>query len=133
MIYKKSTLKELKQSVEQLKKEKYKVFFMYGDLGVGKTQFVKYYLEDETITSPTFSIYNHYTLDNNNYYHFDLYRLNNKEFNNIKTVLLEIYTNNDYIFIEWSEKLDKEFLKFFNENSVKLIFNKKNIKIEKTL
>lgn len=55
-----------------------------GDLGAGKTTFVKGLAKGlgikENITSPTFTILNNYqTKDNKPLYHFDLYRLNDKE------------------------------------------------------
>ena len=55
-----------------------------GDLGAGKTTFVKGLAKGlgitENITSPTFTILNNYSLENGkNLYHFDLYRLNDTE------------------------------------------------------
>ena len=34
--------------------------FLYGETGVGKTTFVKYYLDNEKVCSPTFSLINYY-------------------------------------------------------------------------
>ena len=58
-----------------------------GDLGAGKTEFIKgicsYFKVDEIVTSPTFTIINQYngTAFNSDIsiYHLDLYRINNIE------------------------------------------------------
>lgn len=58
--------------------------FLRGDLGAGKTTFVKYLISslfnkpDLEITSPTFSIMNLYSDDNFTVAHMDLYRLKTK-------------------------------------------------------
>lgn len=58
------------------------VFLLDGDLGVGKTTFVKSFLEslsiEEPITSPSYSIMNHYKTLSKDYYHMDLYRLSSE-------------------------------------------------------
>ena len=56
-----------------------------GDIGAGKTQFVRFVLEylkvDEKITSPSFVILNEYKSALCPIYHFDLYRLEEKGLN----------------------------------------------------
>ena len=63
---------------------KSKVFLFYGEMGVGKTAFVKSLCRQldvvDIVSSPTFSIVNQYlNKSDENIYHFDFYRTNNKE------------------------------------------------------
>ena len=90
------------------------IILLKGDLGAGKTTFIKQFLTTQynyhEATSPTFGIVNTYNIDNNNIYHYDLYRINNV------TELDEIglYNNLDLDgihFIEWPEIIPKELIK----------------------
>lgn len=61
-----------------------RVFAFYGEMGAGKTTFIKAVCQamgvQETVTSPTFAIINEYhTSDNAMIYHFDFYRIKNIE------------------------------------------------------
>ena len=55
------------------------VFALTGDLGAGKTQFVKGFVaglgSDAPVTSPTFTLVHEYTGGRCPVYHFDFYRL----------------------------------------------------------
>ena len=99
------------------------VLFFYGDIGVGKTTFIKYLINNlqkinrsklTEVTSPTFSIVNEYNLGNTKILHYDLYRIKNKkELKNIG--LLENYKD-ALLLIEWPElisKKPKNLIKFF--------------------
>ncbi|HZJ80731.1 MAG TPA: tRNA (adenosine(37)-N6)-threonylcarbamoyltransferase complex ATPase subunit type 1 TsaE [Dysgonamonadaceae bacterium] len=60
------------------------VFAFYGEMGAGKTTFIKAICKalgvEETITSPTFAIVNEYTKDDGDpIFHFDFYRIKNIE------------------------------------------------------
>jgi tRNA threonylcarbamoyladenosine biosynthesis protein TsaE len=89
-----------------------------GNLGSGKTQFVKgvgqYFMVKDVINSPTFLIVNQYsgidpkTKKGITINHFDLYRLRYKE--ELETIGFTDYINNNSIcIIEWCE-LAEEFL-----------------------
>ncbi|MFZ1518003.1 MAG: tRNA (adenosine(37)-N6)-threonylcarbamoyltransferase complex ATPase subunit type 1 TsaE [Ignavibacteriaceae bacterium] len=79
------------------------VIILNGDLGVGKTFFIKRVLEKFNVTnvnSPTFAIVNEYE-GNKKFYHFDFYRINSvKELIDIGT---EDYFSelDSIILIEW--------------------------------
>lgn len=85
---------------------------LYGELGAGKTNFVKgicdYFDVDEMITSPTFTIINQYNgiKDGNDItiFHIDLYRMKSEpELNSIG--FRELLDSDDAIkIIEWAEK-----------------------------
>ncbi|MEK7450539.1 MAG: tRNA (adenosine(37)-N6)-threonylcarbamoyltransferase complex ATPase subunit type 1 TsaE [Patescibacteria group bacterium] len=90
------------------------VLALYGDLGSGKTTFVQGLAEGlgikRRIISPTFIIVRQYRMKNHelrimNFYHVDLYRMENLM--DVKELeLKEILDNpNNIIAIEWAEKL----------------------------
>ena len=78
-----------------------------GDIGAGKTQFVRYVLEylnvSEKITSPSFVILNEYKSSLCPIYHFDLYRLEQKGLESIISELREYSKTGKLTFIEWAE------------------------------
>ena len=78
-----------------------------GDIGAGKTQFIRYILQilgtDKKVTSPSFVILNEYKTSKFPVYHFDLYRLEEKGLKSIVSELRE-YSKTGYLtFIEWAE------------------------------
>lgn len=81
----------------------------YGDLGSGKTEFIKGICEkfeiQDLVTSPTFTIVNNYKCSNGTMiYHLDLYRLKEKdEFDEIGFYEL-LDDENAIKLIEWAEK-----------------------------
>lgn len=87
------------------------VFAFHGDMGAGKTTFIKAICEElgveDVINSPTFAIVNEYrSASSELIYHFDFYRIQKVE---------EAYDfgYEDYLysgalcFIEWPEKIDE--------------------------
>ena len=102
---------ELDEVAQQLlKKYNLKIFLFYGEMGVGKTRFIKSLCKGldvlDVVSSPTFSIVNQYLNKNNDFiYHFDFYRTNNKE--EIFDIGYEEYIySSSYCFIEWPEKIE---------------------------
>ena len=85
------------------------VVALYGNLGAGKTHFVKALCRalnvENVATSPTFTIVNEYqSEDGQIFYHFDFYRIEHQS--ELVNLGLEDYFYNDYIcFIEWPEKI----------------------------
>ena len=86
------------------------VFAFYGQMGVGKTTFIKAICKalgvTETITSPTFAIVNEYSKENGNpIYHFDFYRIKNIE--EAYDFGYEDYFYSGHLcFIEWPELVE---------------------------
>ena len=93
--------------------------FLYGEMGVGKTTFVKYFINEyqkinnltqSEITSPTFSLLNEYQVKDIRIKHYDLFRINRKEdINN-----LDIFEKDNKLItlIEWPQQIDDKEIKF---------------------
>ena len=94
--------------------------FLHGEMGVGKTTFVKYFINEyqkinnltqTEITSPTFSLLNEYQVKDIRIKHYDLFRINRKEdINN-----LDIFEKDNKLItlIEWPQLIaDKQDIKF---------------------
>jgi tRNA threonylcarbamoyladenosine biosynthesis protein TsaE len=85
----------------------FQIFCFHGDLGAGKTTYIKQIVKDLGVTegtsSPSFAIVNEYAaLGGKPIYHFDLYRLRKPE--ELLDIGWEDYLNsNAPIFIEWPE------------------------------
>ena len=84
------------------------VFAFYGNMGAGKTTFVKAVCEelgvDDVITSPTFSIVNEYRSEQTGelIYHFDFYRV--KKIEEVYDMGFEDYFYSGALcLIEWPE------------------------------
>ena len=91
------------------------IIFLYGEMGVGKTTFVKYlinYLQlrfEEKITevtSPTFNIMNEYNIKGLLIKHYDLYRLESA--NELRDLNLFDENDNAILIIEWPQIIKKE-------------------------
>jgi tRNA threonylcarbamoyladenosine biosynthesis protein TsaE len=80
---------------------------LYGEIGAGKTAFVKLVADaigvTEKVTSPSFVILNEYHSANIPIYHFDLYRLENEGVKTITDELREYSEGRRITFVEWAE------------------------------
>jgi len=88
-----------------------KIFAFYGDLGAGKTTFIKALCNElnviDIVSSPTFSIINEYQNEQGMViYHMDFYRLENRE-DALEIGLEDYFSTENYCFIEWPEKIDE--------------------------
>lgn len=85
-----------------------RVFLFYGDMGVGKTTFIKVICEllgvRDSTSSPTFSIVNEYQSDHGLVYHFDFYRLRSEQ-EAFDMGYEEYFYSGNYCFVEWPEKI----------------------------
>ena len=90
-----------------------RILAFYGEMGVGKTTFIKALCKKlqvtDEVTSPTFAIVNEYNTKNDyKVYHFDFYRIRKKD--EIYDFGYEEYLySNNYCLIEWPE-LAEDFL-----------------------
>ena len=100
------------------------IVFLYGEMGVGKTTFVRYLinkfqendnLKITEITSPTFNLLNEYQLHKIKINHYDLFRIKS----NRETKDLGLFENNNssITLIEWPEIIEKK-----PKNLIELIF-----------
>ena len=80
---------------------------LYGEIGAGKTAFVKLVADaldvKEKVTSPSFVILNEYHTARILIYHFDLYRLENEGVRTIVDELREYSEGRKVTFVEWAE------------------------------
>lgn len=88
------------------------VFAFRGNMGAGKTTFIKAICEElgveDVINSPTFAIVNEYRSDETGelIYHFDFYRINKlSEAEDIGTE--DYFYSGALCFIEWPEKIEE--------------------------
>lgn len=88
------------------------VFALYGEMGAGKTTFIKTVCEElgvtDVITSPTFAIVNEYRSDETGelIYHFDFYRIKKTE--EVYDMGYEDYFYSGALcFIEWPELIEE--------------------------
>jgi len=86
------------------------IVFLYGEMGVGKTTFTRYLinelqkknnLKETEVTSPTFSILNEYLINKIKINHYDLFRL--KSSVEIKNLDLFSDRANSITIVEWPE------------------------------
>lgn len=80
---------------------------LFGEIGAGKTAFVRLVAEaldiKEKVTSPSFTILNEYHTGNIPIYHFDLYRLEHEGVKTIADELREYSIGKQLTFVEWAE------------------------------
>ncbi len=95
-------LKKLAEKVaERLKGNE--LIFLKGDLGAGKTTFVRFLVEalkpteNIPVRSPTFAVMNVYSTRKGDVYHLDLYRVKNFD--------LTDYLDRGIVLVEWAEYL----------------------------
>lgn len=91
---------------------------LYGDLGVGKTAFVRgfasVFCEGVAVRSPTFALVNEYRGKEKTLFHFDMYRITGED--DLYSIGYDDYLLRDGIcLVEWSENipfaLPDEYLK----------------------
>ena len=99
--------------------------FLYGEMGVGKTTFVRYLINGfqkknklrlTEVTSPTFNLLSEYNINNLTIKHYDLYRLKNER--EIDSLGLFEEEPDTIILVEWPEIIKRDL-----KNLVKLYFS----------
>ncbi len=100
------------------------VVFLYGEIGVGKTTFIRYLINNfqknnklkiTEVTSPTFNLLNEYRINQIKINHYDLYRLKKTEEINNLDIFEDII--NTITLIEWPQIIEKK-----PKNLIELIF-----------
>lgn len=96
---------------------------LFGDLGAGKTAFVKGVASSlgisDTISSPTFTLINEYEGSEHMLYHFDVYRLDNITAENCDFIDEYLFADGICI-IEWADRL----IDILPENYIKVTIKK---------
>lgn len=98
----------------------HKVIAFYGDMGAGKTTFIKGVCKvlglTDNVSSPTFALVNeYYTVLGDTVFHFDFYRINSVR--EAFDIGYEDYLySGNYCLIEWPEKIEE----LLPENTVKI-------------
>ena len=91
-----------------INKLQYKLITFEGEMGAGKTTFIKEFVKvlgtNDEVSSPTFSIVNEYDTDNGKVYHFDFYRLNHEE-EALDFGIEDYLFSNQYCLMEWPNKI----------------------------
>ena len=102
--------------------------FLFGEMGVGKTTFVRYLINGfqkknklilTEVTSPTFNLLCEYSINNLTIKHYDLYRLKNER--EVDSLGLFEEEPDTIILVEWPEIIKKDL-----KNLVKLYFSYEN-------
>ncbi len=83
---------------------------MYGDLGAGKTAFVRgivsRLIPEAYVTSPTYTIVNEYSNDSIKICHFDMYRINSED--DLESIGFYDYLKDGICIAEWCENIQTE-------------------------
>lgn len=92
---------------ERLKKDSFVA--LYGDMGAGKTVFVRGVVEKlipeavRLVHSPTFALVNEYVGSEYRIYHFDMYRISDDD--ELYAIGFDDYFGGGIIITEWSENI----------------------------
>ena len=100
------------------------IVFLYGEIGVGKTTFVRYLINGfqkannlklTEVTSPTFNLINEYEINQFKINHYDLFRI--KSLDEIRNLDLFDDLLNSITLVEWPQIINKK-----PKNLIELIF-----------
>lgn len=98
-----------KLAQEIISKLQHKIILFEGEMGAGKTTFIKTFVNElgskDEVSSPTFSIVNEYETISGKVFHFDLYRIKSEE-EAMDFGVEEYLDSGNYCFIEWPDKIE---------------------------
>ena len=114
------------------------IIFLYGEIGVGKTTFVRFFInhleskkgiKNSEVLSPTFNIVYDYDVGNIKILHYDLYRL--KNYKDISQLGMFETPDDSIKIVEWPELIESkpknrvdiqfEYSKLIDSRKVKII------------
>ena len=114
------------------------IIFLYGEIGVGKTTFVRFFInhleskkgiKNSDVLSPTFNIVYDYDVGNIKILHYDLYRL--KNYKDISQLGMFETSDDSIKIVEWPELIESkpknrvdiqcQYSKFIDSRKVKII------------
>ena len=114
------------------------IIFLYGEIGVGKTTFVRFFInhlerkngvKNSDVLSPTFNIVYDYDVGNLKILHYDLYRL--KNYKDISQLGMFETSNDSIKIVEWPELIESkpndrvdiqfQYLKLVDSRKVKIV------------
>ena len=125
-----SSEKKLEEVAKQVKSnlKNGDILYLYGEIGVGKTTFVKYLIHEfqkvnneklTEVTSPTFNIMNEYNIGDITIKHCDLFRI--KSYQEIEDLNLFDNRKKSIFLIEWPQIIKKN-----SDSIIKLSFEYDN-------
>ena len=114
------------------------IIFLYGEIGVGKTTFVRFFInhleskkgiKNSDVLSPTFNIVYDYDVGNTKILHYDLYRL--KNYKDIFQLGMFETSDDSIKIVEWPELIESkpknrvdiqfQYSKFIDSRKIEII------------
>ena len=114
------------------------IIFLYGEIGVGKTTFVRFFInhleskkgiKNSEVLSPTFNIVYDYDVGNIKILHYDLYRL--KNYKDISQLGMFETSDDSIKIVEWPELIETkpknrvdiqfQYSKFIDSRKIEII------------
>jgi len=114
------------------------IIFLYGEIGVGKTTFVRFFInhleskkgiKNSDVLSPTFNIVYDYDVGNIKILHYDLYRL--KNYKDISQLGMFETSDDSIKIVEWPELIESkpknrvdiqfQYSKFIDSRKIEII------------
>ncbi len=111
---------------------------LYGEMGAGKTTFVKFFCQflgvEGNTASPTFSLVNEYFFQNGNekgtVRHLDLYRLKSLE-EALDIGIEDFLEDESFVFIEWPQIIEPILPDGFVKIEIKILSkNKRQVNVD---
>ncbi|MDD3803035.1 MAG: tRNA (adenosine(37)-N6)-threonylcarbamoyltransferase complex ATPase subunit type 1 TsaE [bacterium] len=119
---------ELAEAADYLRENLHgrKLVFLYGELGSGKTAFVRAYAKQfgiSNVMSPTFNLLHVYRSESFIMTHVDLYRIE-KEKHFLELNLEDYIDDSDVTFVEWPERA-KSLLEKYPLTEVRIVVDER--------
>ena len=130
-IHEETKTKVIAQQLSKISK-KGDIFGITGDMGSGKTTFIRYFIQRiskvSNVPSPSYNIILPYDCNKSKIYHMDAWRL--KNYNEALSLGITEMFDDSIFLIEWAEKIKIILPNNYLSLSIKNIKNKKVLKLE---